>query len=131
MTKKSYENTTIYKIICKDESITNTYVGLTIDFNKRKRTHELACINLKKGKLYNFIRDNGGWTNWDMIIVEKCVCINRKEAGLREKYWFEALNANLNNNYPTRTLDKWYADNKERLLELQRIWRENKKKNLL
>lgn len=126
-----YENTTIYKICCNDKNITNTYVGLTINFKNRKRTHELACNNLKKGKLYDFIRNNGGWSNWEMVVLENCACINRKEAELREQYWFESLNANLNNNHPSRTSDKWYEDNKERLLELQRIWRTNKKNNLL
>jgi hypothetical protein len=126
-----YENTTIYKICCNDKNITNTYVGLTINFKNRKRTHELACNNLKKGKLYDFIRNNGGWSNWEMEVLENCACINRKEAGLREQYWFESLNSNLNNNHPSRTSDKWYEDNKERLLELQRIWRTNKKNNLL
>ena len=122
----SYQNTYIYKIICKDKSISNTYVGLTINFEKRKRAHELSCINFRKGKHYDFIRENGGWYNWEMIIVEKCSCPNRKDAGLREKYWFEMLNANLNKNYPSRNTDKWYQDNKERLLKLQKIWREKK-----
>ena len=120
----SYQNTCIYKIICKDTNISNTYVGLTINFEKRKRFHELGCNNLKKSKLYDFIRENGGWYNWDMIIVEKCCCQNRKEAGIREKYWYETLSANLNTNYPSRNGDEWYQDNKERLLDLQKVWRE-------
>lgn len=123
----SYQNTLIYKIICKDEKILNTYVGLTINFEKRKRTHELNVNNLKKGKLYDVVRENGGWNNWEMIIVEKCCCNNRKEAGIREKYWYETLNADLNKNYPSRDGYTWYEANKERLLELQRIWREKKK----
>ena len=125
----SYQNTYIYKIICKDKSIINTYVGLTINFEKRKRAHELNCINFKKGNPYDFIIKNGGWNNWEMIIVEKCCCQNRKEAGLREKYWYEILQANLNNNYPSRSGDEWYQNNKERLLEGQRIWREKNKEN--
>ena len=59
-----------------------------------------------------------------MIIVEKCCCQNRKEAGIREKYWYETLSANLNTNYPSRNGDEWYQDNKERLLDLQKVWRE-------
>jgi predicted GIY-YIG superfamily endonuclease len=121
----AYQNTFIYKIICKDDKITNTYVGLTIDFKKRQRSHELNCYNLKSGKLYDFIRLNGGWYNWDMIIVEKCFCQNRKEAGIREKYWYEMLKADLNKNYPSRNCDEWYHDNKDRLLVLQKKWREN------
>ena len=123
----SYQNTFIYKITCKDKNISNTYVGLTINFKQRKRNHELNCYNLKKGKLYDFIRENGGWNNWDTTIVEKCCCQNRKDAGIREKYWYEKLNANLNKNYPCRNGDEWYQDNKERLIELQKIWREKKK----
>ena len=121
----AYQNTFIYKIICKDDKITNTYVGLTIDFKKRQRAHELKCHNLKSGKLYDFIRLNGGWYNWDMIIVEKCFCQNRKEARIREKYWYEILKADLNKNYPSRNCEEWYHHNKDRLLVLQKNWREN------
>jgi len=123
----SYQNTFIYKIICKDTNITNTYVGLTIDFERRKKIHEQTCNNLKKGKLYDFIRDNGGWDNWEMLIVEKCCCQNRKEAGMREKYWYENLHANLNKNYPSRNSDEWYQTNKEKYIELGRIYREKLK----
>ncbi len=123
MVKKfmAYQNTIIYKIVCKDKNITSCYVGLTIDFKERKRQHEKSCINLKKGKLYDCIRDNGGWDNWEMIAVEKYSCFLRKEAGLREKYWYEKLNPDLNINYPARTYDEWYDANKERFSE---IWRE-------
>jgi len=127
----SYQNTYIYKITCKDENISNTYVGLTINYEKRKRTHELSVKNLRKGNLYNVIRENGGWENWEMSIVEKCCCQNRKEAGMREKYWYEKLNADINKNYPSRDGYNWYQVNKERLLELQRIWREKKKEEKL
>lgn len=123
----SYRNTFIYKIICKDTTISDTYVGLTINFEQRKRTHELQCDNIKQGKHYDFIRENGGWNNWEMLIVEQCCCQNRKDAGIREKYWYEKLNATLNKNYPSRNGDQWYQDNKERLIEIQRIWREKKK----
>ena len=71
--------------------------------------------------------------NWLITAVERCCCYNRKEAGLREKYWYETLNADLNKNYPSRNGDEWYQANKERLLELNRIWREkniHKPKNI-
>ena len=121
-------NSIIYKIICKDINITNTYVGLTINFKQRKFSHENNCINLKKGKLYDFIRDNGGWNNWQMIVVENYSCLTRKEAGLREKYWYEKLNANLNKNYPSRNYDEYYEANRERFLEVSRSWREKQTK---
>ena len=128
MVKKfmAYQNTIIYKIVCKDKNITSCYVGLTIDFNQRKYAHENSCINLKKGKLYDCIRENGGWDNWEMIAVEKYSCFLRKEAGLREKYWYEKLNPDLNKNYPSRTRDEWYDANKERFSEITKICREKK-----
>ena len=49
---QSYQNTVIYKIICKDEKITNTYVGLTINFDKRRKSH---INNYKAFKKINFM----------------------------------------------------------------------------
>ena len=47
-------------------------------------------------KLYQMIRDNGGWSNWSMIEIEKYPCTDSNEARARERYWYEILNANLN-----------------------------------
>ena len=41
MSKKDidYSNTIIYKITCKDENVTDVYVGHTINFVQRKHAH--------------------------------------------------------------------------------------------
>ena len=77
MTKKpiNYENACIYKLCCKDTNITDCYVGSTTSFRSRKSKHKSNC-NKENNKDYNrkvyqFIRDNGGWNNWDMILIEK------------------------------------------------------------
>ncbi len=127
LTDLHYQDMYVYKIICKDENIKNIYIGLTKNFEMRKKGHMTYYKNFKKGKLYDFIRANGGWDNWEMVIVEKFSCTNRKEASLKEKYWYEKFNPDLNKNYPSRDGYTWYQDNKERLLELQRIWREKKR----
>jgi hypothetical protein len=66
-----YESTIIYKITCKDPLITDKYVGHTIDFVKRRKSHKYACNDDRICiRLYNFIREHGGWDNWTMEIVD-------------------------------------------------------------
>ena len=40
----NYLNTIIYKFVCNDLNIKDTYVGHTTDFIKRKATHKSHCI---------------------------------------------------------------------------------------
>ena len=39
----NYSNTIIYKIVCKDVSIKECYVGQTTNFTKRKCSHKSNC----------------------------------------------------------------------------------------
>ena len=68
-----YSNTLFYKIFCKDVSIQDLYIGHTTNFVQRKSAHKQSCVNPKsanyKLKLYKVIRENGGWTNWQMDII--------------------------------------------------------------
>jgi predicted GIY-YIG superfamily endonuclease len=60
----NYTNTHFYKIVCKDTSITDCYVGHTTDFKSRKTKHKHCCMNENNKKyyiyVYKFMRDNGG-----------------------------------------------------------------------
>ena len=102
----NYQNGTIYKIVCKDSSITDCYVGSTTNNSKRKSTHKSACNNDGNKKynypVYRFIRDNGGWENWEFVLLEDYPCNKKKQLNIRERYWFEKLNATLNDRYPER-----------------------------
>jgi hypothetical protein len=113
----NYKNTIIYKIVCNDLNITNSYVGHTTNFTKRKHQHHYNCCN-ENSKSYNLlvyqkIRSNGNWENWSMIEVEKYSCDDVNEALSRERYWLEILKADLNKLIPTRTSKEFYKDNKE------------------
>jgi len=70
-----YSKTIIYKIVCNDLNITDVYVGHTTNFIKRKAHHKSNCVNpIFKSynfKIYNIIRQNGGFENWSMIEIEK------------------------------------------------------------
>jgi len=117
----------IYKIACKDQSITEVYVGSTKNLKNRIIAHKSACNNNNKKynyKLYNFIRDNGSWENWEFIIIETICCNNKKEALLNEKKWIIELNATLNKKLPTRTDAEYYEDNKEQIKAHVRLYKE-------
>ena len=95
-----YSNTIIYKITCKDKSIKEIYVGHTTNFVQRKYTHKQSCNNNYNSKLYNIIRNNGGWNNWEMIMLEFFNCKNSIEARIKEQEYYEKLQATLNSVEP-------------------------------
>ena len=112
----NYRNTIIYKIVCKDLTKTDIYVGHTTDFRTRKNHHKSRCNNEKNAKynfkVYQYIRANGGWDNFDMIEIEKYVeCNDVNEAKKREQYWYKELNAKLNSICPSRTQKEYVEEN--------------------
>ena len=113
----NYQNGMIYKLCCNDLNITDIYIGSTVNFKERKRCHKKSCNNINhikyNYKVYKFIRDNGGWNNWDMVLVAKTKCNSKLELRQFERKYYEELNATLNNNYPGRTQKEWVEKNKE------------------
>jgi hypothetical protein len=109
----NYDNTVIYKIVSNDLNVHDVYVGSTTDFSKRKALHKSACNNPSDYrhnlKLYKIIRDNGGWSNFSMLEIEKFKCVDKNEAAARERYHFEQLHANMNNNYPNRKINEYHV----------------------
>jgi hypothetical protein len=100
-----YSNTIIYKICCKNESINELYVGHTTNFVQRKSQHKQGSYDVSnKCKLYETIRNNGGWDNWNMEIIDFKNCENSYEARKIEQYYFETLNATLNSVTPLSNL---------------------------
>ena len=109
MPKKTinYNNTIIYKIVCNDINIKELYVGSTTDFRRRKSQHKTACnYIINKLKVYEMIRQNEGWNNWQMVEIEKYPCNDGNEARARERYWFDHLNASMNMIKPYVTRDE-------------------------
>jgi len=106
-----YFKTVIYKIFCKDTNITGKYIGSTTNFNKRKYKHKSDCSNENNNlKVYQYIRENGGFENFEMVIIEEYPSDNKKEANKRERFWIEKLKANLNSNIPTRTVKEYHKE---------------------
>jgi hypothetical protein len=124
-----YSQTCIYKLVHFDDlNDNNIYVGHTTNMTKRKWEHKKTCCNPNsKGynhKKYQFIRGNGGWDKWQMILVEKYPCKCSAEAIARERYWVKELKATLNSNEPGRTQKEWYEDNREKVCEQRKEYRE-------
>lgn len=122
-----YKNSVIYKLCCDDTDIQDIYVGSTTNFTLRKSQHKSMCCNANSKKhnlnVYQFIRNNGGWTNWDMIEIERYTAIDKRDLHKRERYWIENLGATLNKRVPSRTQKEsgklYYQDNREKIKEYQ------------
>ena len=102
-----YSKTHFYKIVCKDTSITDCYVGHTTDFTKRKNHHKANCYNQNSKNfsnyVYHFFRENGGWNNFDMVVINIQKCESSLEARKIEREHIEELQATLNRYVPYKT----------------------------
>lgn len=96
----NFQNTVIYKIVPLNPELNHCYVGSTTAFTTRRYGHRYVCNTAKAKhhylKVYRIIRDNGGWDKWQMVIIEANPCKNRTEGLIRERYYIELLNSDLN-----------------------------------
>ena len=123
---RNYEATIIYKLCCLDVDVTEIYVGHTTNFKQRKSTHKCACTCIGNSHydvyVYQFIRDHGGWENWDMIEVARVECLDTRDAKRIEREYIESLGASLNKQIPTRTQKEWREDNVDHVKESKKIY---------
>tara|TARA_R110000796_G_scaffold249829_1_gene378067 strand:+ start:459 stop:1004 length:546 start_codon:yes stop_codon:yes gene_type:complete len=127
-----YSKCCVYKICCNDISVKDCYVGSTTNLVQRRRAHKNICNNEKdKGYnyyVYKFIRNNGGWNNWGVVLVQEypdCKC--REELLKFERHHTEILGATLNKQVQGRTKEEYYQDNKESLLKKNKVYHQNNK----
>jgi hypothetical protein len=134
-----YSKTIIYKLVKNDDyDNANVYVGSTTDFRKRKNQHKRNCNN-EKGKEYNekkylYIRENGGWDNWNVIEIQKYPCNDGNEARAREEYWRCHFNSQLNMVRAYRTEEQkkeHYVQNKDKILEQKKEYYVQNKDKIL
>jgi hypothetical protein len=131
----NYGEGLIYKICCKDASITDEYIGSTTNKNRRKQQHKSVCNNENDKsynlRVYQFIRNNGGFDNFDLIVIEEFNCENKNQLKRRERYWIEERKPTLNKQIPTRTKQEYHEQNKERIIEHQKQHYEENKEQIL
>ena len=113
----------IYIIKCKDATKNISYVGSTLNYKARIRTHKNDFINSNR-KLYKEMRQNGGLDNFQSSIL--CVIprwTNASEYREVEKSFIKELKPTCNKNIPNRTCKSWQKSHPER----QRIYNERYK----
>ena len=119
----NYSNCVFYRLVCRDPTVTECYVGHTCNEVKRRSGHKTKCTNEKSKAytyfVYRFIRDHGGFENWQLIVHEKLAVKDKVDARLRERFWCEFYKATLNKQVPGRTRKeknkKYHADHREEL----------------
>lgn len=86
----------IYKLRKKDDlHDENIYVGYTRDLNFRLMKHRSKSREAPGRKLYRYVRDNGGWKEFE--IIKLCEC-NETNKRLLEQHFMDALEPTLNCN---------------------------------
>ena len=129
-----YNNGLIYKIVCNDIKIKEVYYGSTTSFVKRKNAHKTVCNNINSNcynqPKYQFIRENGGWDNWNMVLVKYYSCNNKLELEREERKCMEQDENRLNANLPAKTDDEKkeyhkqrYIDNIDKIREYKKQYR--------
>jgi len=142
-------NYTFYKFICLNSDINSCYVGSTGNFTKRKADHKTVCISENHRsyncKIYQTIRENGGWSNWKMIEIGERENITKRDAEHIEEEYRKELKADMNTHRAFTTPEerkehvkeyheKYYENNKEyikeRSKEYSKEYRENNREKL-
>ena len=122
----------IYIIKHKTDDTKRVYIGSTINLKERIWKHKSSCNNEKNknynNKIYQYLRENGGFIQYEFIILECYVCNFKHELLCKEDDYIKMYDNNLNqlrayltdeehkmkNNEKSK---KYYDDNKEKIKE--------------
>ena len=143
MGRKEINDYVIYKLVCLSNPDL-VYVGSTANFYARRICHKCRA-NTPNNKEYNnkkyvAIRENGGWDNWNMVIVDELKQITLIKSTQVEEEWRVKLNANLNSLkcFVTETKEdrieyiaQYRVKNKDIRLEWQKEYYEKNKELVL
>tara|TARA_R110000751_G_scaffold247513_1_gene347318 strand:- start:44 stop:565 length:522 start_codon:yes stop_codon:yes gene_type:complete len=131
-TMPNYNESMIYKLCCLDTTIEEIYIGSTTNFRRRKTEHKRDSNTINRRgynrNVYKFIRDNGGWDNWDMILIAKVNCNDKMELRQKEREFMEEYKPFLNmfSAYTTyeeklkHDIEKYHNDEKWKLNKLEK-----------
>jgi adenylate kinase family enzyme len=124
---------------CDDKKV---YVGSTNDLKRRIKSHRFNCNNEKNknynNKLYQYIRENGGFYMYEILILECYACNFKHELFCKEDDYIKMYPNNLNQlraylsrqEYKKKDNEqhkKYYDENKDIICEKQKIYYEENK----
>jgi hypothetical protein len=122
----------IYKIYCKDQTITEFYVGSSVSARDRFYQHKTDYKNEMRPSyncsLYIFIRENGGIENWTFEILAQC---ERHLQRQTEQEWIDKLKPTLNKRRASTNKEqakevrkKYEVENAEIIAQKKKEWRQ-------
>jgi len=128
----------IYKI--HKENDPNCYVGSTVNLKNRMRSHKSDCYNEKGERhnllLYKYIRENGGWSEWIVSVLECIEDCDRFKLFELEQKWIDEIKPSLNcckapTGFSKEEYDKQYREkNKEHIKEQSKQYKEKNKEHI-
>jgi len=128
-----YSKCVIYKIQHKDNNDL-LYVGHTTNFTKRKNEHKSRVIcetsNAYNHKVYQMIRENGGWLDFNMVVVKDFPCENNRQAEAEEDRIMREMKTTMNTNRASHSRKEYYQDNKEYKIEYQHQYYDKNKEKI-
>lgn len=115
-----YSNASLYMILRKNHPLDkDCYIGSTADFKMRVKSHRSNCYNPNckdyTMKVYDYIRSNGGWDEFEMVELYKFPCDSKTELKNEERKLIKQYNSTLNTYIPNRTPKEYYHDNVARI----------------
>ena len=122
----------VYEFKSKDKSITGTYIGSTWDIKKRYWCHNYNYNNEKNKEynypLYRYIRENGGFDNFEMTIIDSGECEEKLQRFVLEQLYIDKYGLdnllNRKNAYTTKEAER------ERAIKYAKEYRETHKKKI-
>jgi len=143
MPQVDYSKIVIYKIQHKEKDEL-LYVGSTTHFGNRKTQHKSRCYSPNgRGynlKLYQTIRDNGGWDCFNMVVIKEFPCKNKQEALTEEdriiREWRSSLNMRKAYETPEerqKRIKEYIEKNRDKIVEYKKeydkeYYEQNRKK---
>jgi hypothetical protein len=85
----------VYSIQSKDKEVKDLYIGSCKNYRKRYNRHKESYKNCNF-LVYQFIRQNGGWDNWDMIVEVKTDDLSKEDRRILEQCYIDLLEPTLN-----------------------------------
>lgn len=86
----------VYSIQCLDENIKEFYIGSTDNFKQRVRGHKKNYNMGMENKVYKFIRENGGISNWEINYIQKFKFLKKEELREYEQWYIDTYKPELN-----------------------------------
>ena len=108
-----HDNVILYQIYCIDDTIKDTYVGSCYELKTCISKHKNACLKWTnsqyKTRVHEFIRNHGGWENWQVKPLRQYKNINNYQLMKKLNKYITKYKPTLNDSKKTRA---YREDNK-------------------